>query len=300
MDPVKNKIAEILGADALKYAQNKKKGGDNGKKGTRYEDFYLAYRAAEVAVSYLGKPVPWPSIHGQVLGFVDDVVVRSGEKTEYSQLKNVKTIGWQTGDHPLETDFRYQFQVATALGEPTPLTDLVVSREELKTALGVAIPDSIIDHTAVKYFPYGDGSINRLILENPELQKVLAQLSKKLNPTLDELEGVLGVLVLTGFHYPDGGSVDEIIRATSKIHPNYLCSLNVADVKQFILPGFENALAGITGLAYAFQKGFFSWTAFGMSETFGTDCSTQQFADFQNQVVHRQPMTIDDFEGLLP
>jgi hypothetical protein len=72
------------------------------------------------------------------------------------------------------------------------------------------------------------------------------------------------------------------------------------DEKQFVIPNFENTLAAIPGLTYSFDKGFFSWSAFGMSGIFSTDCASAEFAEFQAVVVQNHPITFDDFEGLLP
>ena len=79
-----------------------------------------------------------------------------------------------------------------------------------------------------------------------------------------------------------------------------LRSLDIVDLKQLIRTDFTNTIAAIQGLTYAFDKGFFSWSAFGTSGIFPSDCSDEQFAQFQETVVQQQPITFDDFEGLLP
>ncbi|HAT30475.1 MAG TPA: hypothetical protein DCW29_06350 [Janthinobacterium sp.] len=293
-------IERCLGEQARKYVLNKKTGGESSKKGNRYEDYFLVYKAAEIAVEYLQKGGKWPSLHGQVLGFVDDVVVKAVDKTEYFQLKNSPSISWTKGDHPLETDFRYQFVIASYLNEPAPTTDLVVSDETLRAKLEESIPELIKAHTSARYFPYGEGHLNRVVLESKHLQELLSFLSKSVNPTLDELEGVFGVLLIASCLHPDGEAVDTMLRSANKRVPNLLRSLNVADLKQLIRADFTNTIAAIPGLTYAFDKGFFSWNAFGTSGIFPFDCSDAQFAQFQEIVVLKHPITFDDFEGLLP
>jgi hypothetical protein len=292
-------ITDSLGKDAYTYACNKHRGGENGKRGCRYEDLFFGFKAAEIANAHLGKAGAWPELRGQILGFVDDVVVAGAEKTDYFQLKNVQSISWTSGDHPLEVDFAYQYTVATALNEPTPRMHLVVANQELKGKLEQAVPEKIREYTTVTYFAYGE-TPNHVVLQNYQLQELLKPLSKNPNPTLDELEGVYSILIMSSFHFPDGAAVDEMLHSANKRTPNLLRAIYIEDVRQYLVPGFEEVLAAIPGLTYAFNKGFFSWSAFGMSEIFRTDCSSEQFKDFQTTVVERQPSTIDDFEELLP
>lgn len=297
---VKKLITDTFGDQVCSYVCNKKRGGDNGRKGVRYEDAFFVYKTAEIAIKYLSEPRPWPLVQGQVFGFVDDVVVNESHRTDYHQLKNVKSITWSSGEHPLETDFCNQYTIAQALGELNPRTYLVVADEDLRARLEATIPQAIAPYTAVLYFPYAEGSLNRLVLESGELQTVLAALSKSSNPSLDQIEGVFGVLTMALLQYPDGGRVDELLRAANVRIPNLLRSLDVVNEKQFLLPEFESALAGIPGLTYSFDKGFFSWNAFGTSGIFETDCGSAEFAKFQADVVHTRPGAFDDFEGLLP
>ena len=293
-------IAQAFGNDVYTYAVNKQRGGDSGKKGSRYEDFFLAYKAAKIAVENLDKPCPWPHLQGQIFGFVDDAVVRTPTETEYSQLKNVESISWSSGKHPLEKDFYYQYSLAVQMGDASPRTQLVVSNKDLKDKLKASMPNAISAHTQVLHFPYGDGSKNRLLLESVELQDLLRPLSKKPNPSLADLESVFGVLIIATFNEPDGGTVDSLLRAANLEHPYQLRLLDVVDLKQIVHVEFEGLLAAISGLSYSFDKGFFSWSGFGMSQTMHTDCTSEEFGRFQRRIVQHKPQTFDDFEELLP
>jgi hypothetical protein len=132
-----------------------------------------------------------------VLGYVDDVVVLTPSQSDYYQLKNVASISWTAGDHPLETDFLNQYKLSQVLGQRQPLTHLVVPDTELKAKLEAAIPQAISGHTSVVHFPYADGSLNRLVMECAHLQELLKTLSRRREPTLDEIEGVYGVLMMS-------------------------------------------------------------------------------------------------------
>lgn len=251
-------------------------------------------------MSYLGKPFPWPNLRGQILGFVDDAVVHSEAGIEYSQLKNVEALTWTGGDHPLEDDFAFQYQLALELGDENPKTHLIVSKPDLCRTLEAKIPPSIASHTEVRHFPYGSGSKNRLLLECPALQSVLTPLSKKPNPSLADLESVFGVLIIATMSEPEGGTVDALLRVANREQPYQLRMLDVVDLKQYVTSEFEAALAAVPGLTYSLDKGFFSWAAFGMTQTLHTDCTSAEFARFQKRIVQAQPVTFDDFEELLP
>src|SRR5690606_901874 len=129
-------IQVCFGEKARKYAANKHRGGVNGKKGSRYEDFYMAFKAAEWAARCFRHLIPaWPRLRGQIVGFVDDFAIDLAENTEYYQLKNVGSLTWDGGDHPLVEDFARQYKLAVHLGEPSPTTNLVVSGGKVATEM---------------------------------------------------------------------------------------------------------------------------------------------------------------------
>ena len=303
---VYNEIERCLGEAARKYAENKQRGGSNGKKGARYEDYFLAFKAAQIAAELIEVPdAAWPKLRGQIAGFVDDAVIESEKSTKYFQLKNVQSITWANGEHPLETDFEYQYRLASAMAKPSPSTELVVSSADLHKSMTDSVPESIAAHTSVGLFPYFEsaaaadgGVLNQYVIEHPELQECLKVLAKSENPTLDELAGVLGVLVIAFFQFPDGGKVDAIIEATRKILPHQVRTL-VADVERYIKPEFKQILAEIQGLSYAVKRGYFHWEGFGTAGVFRVDCKHEDFAKFQDEIIANKPKTFDDFEGQL-
>lgn len=294
-------IVECLGAAASEYAANKQRGGSNGKKGSRYEDFFLAYKAAEIAAEHLdGLDATSPLLRGQCIGFVDDVVVSAHDKTQYFQLKNVANVSWAAGKHPIETDFSHQYTLASHLQEPNPTTALVVSDPQLQQKLSKTLPAAIKAHSEVHFFPYCDGHLNRLVIESEDVQNLLRQLAKVENPNLDELAGVFGILIIACGEHPEGARVNEIVKTANSFFPNQLRSFSVADKQPLLSEEFVCRLAMISGLSYAIERGFFRWAAFGTSGVFGFDCTNEQFKQFQEDVVQQQPTTFEEFERLLP
>jgi len=293
-------IKDLLGEAACAYVQNKNRGGSNGKKGTRFEDFYTVFQVAKLACANLDKLSAWPSLESQILAFVDDLVISETSKKQYFQLKNVASLVWDGGEHPLAEDFRLQFALSTKLNEPSPTMTLVVADPELKARMEEKMPSDIEGFSSVEYFPDGQGSLNKLVFDSEELRDVLVPLARKVQPSYADLEGVFGVLMVGCLRHSGQISIDAVLRSAKECIPNMLAALDVVDVKQHVTNEFVSTLDSIPGLAYAFDKGIFSWTAFGTSAVFGVDCASEEFKQFQNTVVKQQPKTFDEFEGLLP
>jgi len=293
-------ILKCFGEAVAKYAANKHRGGSNGKKGTRYEDFFIAFEVANVIARHLeGGGNDWPEIGAQSEGFVDDVVLLTAISSEFSQLKNVHSLSWTGGQHPIVTDFEYQKVWAEFVGLPGLATTLVVSSAEVAHQMSANIPSSIARHTTVKSFPYCDGSMNRLVVESVELQRVLRLICKFENARLDELEATFGVIVLSCLDVSNTVSVKTLVNRTCQLYPNML-RLIVGNSLPQLDQRFTEILSKIAGLGYHVQRGFLNWSAFGTSGVLGFDCTDVQFIRFQDEVVNRHPTTFEDFEELLP
>lgn len=298
----KNLLASIvacLGEDIAKYAANKHRGGENGKKGSRYEDYFLAYKVAEIVFARIGNhDLDWPVLAGQTRGFVDDIVVQENTKTEYFQLKNVEAITWTGGKHPVATDFSYQYKLACYEGQPNPMTSIVVPHRRLEEDLLGTIPGDIQMHSGVVLFPFSV-TPNRLVLENESLHPVLSGLARSRAPEQDELVGVLGVLIIACLNHPEGGSVDEILRSAHRYTPNQLRSSGVLE-PVVLRVRFGEILAEIEGLTYDVSQGFFTWAGLGTTGGFDFDCADIRFSQFQELIERECPTTFDGFEELLP
>jgi len=294
-------IANCLGQEAAKYATNKNTGGNNGSKGTRYEDFYLTYKLVEVAAA-LACLIRHdnPHIRGQALGFVDDVRVEADDATEYFQLKNKASVSWTAGEHPIETDFSMQHRLSTYLQESTPRTTLVVSSSELEASLSASIPKGIEAHTSVCHFPW-TVTANRLVLEDPQLQAWLKELAHNPDATKEALCGAFGALMMACINKPDGAHVEELLSDASLFYPGTVRLFPTGKAWQdHLRVDFTKILATIPGLVYSADRGFFRWKAFGTSGIFGSSVLSEEFATFQDIVVRTAPKTFEDFEGVLP
>jgi hypothetical protein len=292
-------IVACLGQEAATYAANKHRGGSSGKKGTRYEDAFLAYKVAEIAANRAGVfGNAWPSVAAQIQGFVDDALVRDTATTNYFQLKNDKSITWTGGKHPIAIDFSYQFRLAHHENQPGPTTTLVVADEEQRDKLQAAMPVDIAAHSNVVFFPYSE-TLNRLVLENPALHDTLKKISRSSAPPMDDLVGVLGVLVIASGEFVQEVSVEEILRTAHRYYPSQLRAVGIME-PVVLRAQFVNVVDQIAGLKYDVSQGFFSWAAYGTSAIFGFDCADPRFEEFQKLIEQENPTTFERFEELLP
>ncbi len=294
-------IKACLDDGAATYAERKHRGGTNGAKGTRYEDLFLAVKVAEAAASLIDDPsAEWPHVMGQCYGFVDDARLSTSTRTEYYQLKNKESVSWTSGEHSIEADFYNQFRLATHLKEPMPTTGLVVANEKQHQSLTYSMPAKIASHSSVHYFPWLL-TANRLVIQCPAVREPLKKLSKAEEPTLDDLTGVLGVLLITCIEHPDGASVEDIMTYASRVYPGQVRGFPASeDWERHLTEPFRQVLTQIHGLSYGAKRGYFHWTAFGMSGVFGWSCVSKEFLEFQELIVKNAPKTFEELEKLLP
>jgi hypothetical protein len=292
-----------FGAEIATYFANKRRGGDAGNKGTRYEDHFVAYKVAEAAAALIDAPSGAdPHIRSQADGFVDDVRIAIPSATDYYQLKNADSVNWSSGEHPIATDFALQFRLSRHLDEPGPSTALVVPTANLAAMLRKNIPGAIAAHTQVRHFPWAV-TLNRLVLESDTLRNLLRKLASVENASDDVLSGVMYALMNACLERPEGATALELFAQAAKLFPNQL-RLMPADADSFrylfLRDAFMRVLANIEGLSYGAERGFFHWSGFGTSGIFESDVSSDAFKAFQDEVVRRNPATFEDFEKVVP
>lgn len=294
-------IRACLGDQAAQYAANKHRGGSGGNKGTRYEDYFIVCKVVEAAVALLDDPTASnPIVQSQVYGFVDDVRIADASGTGYFQLKNKGTASWTAGTHPLVTDFAHQAALATYLGEPSPYTNLVLSSAELAAAMLNDIPDMIRHHTNVLYFPWYS-TFNRHVLEHDELRQQLAKLATTDNAPNDVLTGILGALLMACLVKPEGATILELLTEANRMFPSQLRLMPAEqNWEHYLLDDFHSVLAKVEGLVYGAKRGFFYWSGFGTSGVFGSNVLSDEFKEFQNDIVQFKPKTFEEFEKFLP
>jgi len=294
-------LQTCLGVEWKDYVLNKRRGGDSGRRGVRYEDYYCLYQLAGMLCALAdGADVGGMLIEQQAEAIVDDLVITSPSGSQYFQCKNTSRITWTGGRHPLKDDFSAQMRLLAYQGNKRwAKTILAVSEPKLAAKLRDNIPQEILSHTEVDDFPYCDGVLNRLVVESEELRQYLMELARVDAAADDQLADVLGALMY-GLLKRDGrGTVQDFLLDAQSLSPHLIRLMPNQLVDFSLIPGFEDRLARIRGLNYSLSRGFFRWEGFGMSGVLPYHCLDEQFVQFQNRVLALKPATFDAFERLL-
>lgn len=294
-------VTECLGDEWASYVKNKRRGGDSGEKGVRFEDLYAAYHLASSLVAVVNsQDEEHPVLEQQADAIVDDLVIRRIARDNYYQCKNSASVSWSGGDHPIQDDFAAQIQLHNyqkngVIGRAT----LVVPSDELAATLRATVPANIAQNTDVDCFPYFDGRINRVAIESTTIRPLLAELARVDNPDDDQLADVLGALMM-GIRRSNGkGNSEEMLHYAQSLSP-HLIRLLPAQVRGFTLdPECAEQLAKIEGLVYGVSRGFFHWSGYGTSGVFSQNCLSPEFRRFQARVIASRPSDFDAFEVLL-
>lgn len=299
----------LLGDRVAQYLENKHRGGANGRRGTIYEDWYAAYQLAKQFYEcVVGGSAEEVKFEGQCVAFVDDFAVYRVGSTEYFQLKNVLSLGWTSGEHPIADDFQMQVQLAGALGYPAPHTGLVCSSKQVATALKSSVPANIQGHTSVHYFEYDvSESTYGVLLSNEGLRNAIASISRydsrdaaDIGVTLDILLGAWRALG-TGVH-----SIAAVVEKCLESQPSaFRLPVSDADIRGDLPGEFFAILDAIPLLSYDIVRGYFVWsccTADGQKLSGGSprySCKDKEFQHFIGRVLSVRPSTIDELEEQL-
>jgi hypothetical protein len=176
------------------YLANKHKGGEANAKGGLYEDFYAVYQIVSCIAKYKA------ALEGVALQtqledtFVDDLLITHPDKNVYHQLKNTKSLTWNTesSERTITSDFENQIKDCLDRDETFALK-LVYSATSSK--VGESIPENIQEYTTAEYFPYEE-DLNGLILISKEFIEALRQISVNGDSaTIDDLANVAQVFL---------------------------------------------------------------------------------------------------------
>lgn len=296
-------VRQLLDDDAIKYLHNKHRGGSSGAKGSRYEDLFAVVKIAEISRDKGGESDNTSVCSQAPHFFVDDLVISEAPRSVQSchQLKNSSNVSWTGGDHPIALDFERQYALSRAAGFATTSILLVVSDPASAEELARDIPENIRPFTSVKWFPWETSAV-RLCELWPDQLEALAWLSKHEKPDFNQLSEVLSILLGSWVALGGEVSVQAVIDRARNCSPTLIRPL-IADceVEATVRQDFIEILAKINHFSYSMVKGFFTWAYCppNGTETRGVypqDCLSGQFANFQERVVKRRPLTFDEME----
>lgn len=244
------------------YLANKHKGGEANGKGSLYEDYYAVFQMVSCIARYKAA-LDGVTLQTQLKDtFVDDLLIAHPDKNVYHQLKNTRSLTWNTksSKRTIVSDFENQIKDCRERNEEFALK-LVYSATG--SQVGDNIPESIRDYTSSEYFPYEE-DLNGLILISNDFVEVLRQISVNGNSaTVDELANVAQVFlgVWRGCGNNHRVSLSEIVtraEQTKHFNLNIFSDGIVSDACREVLDNIEGLCYYVSGRMFYWQLGDFT------------------------------------------
>ncbi|MBC7903693.1 MAG: hypothetical protein H7Y27_09725 [Gemmatimonadaceae bacterium] len=258
------------------YLKNKNTGGSNNAKGNRFETYFIAFKIA----TYWEEDPDQTLFTAQELCFVDDLVVRLlNQPPEYYQIKDVKSISWKGGTHPLEHDFKCQLNLYKKQTKPRMF--LVVSSQTLAKRLRKEASLTLRSSVNILHFPAAD-SINRLLQINQHFRKCIEGLCALTNPRIDKLEMIAATII--GFWQSSGSSNIplRLIRDHCLLSsPHYF-----KGGANYLSGPLDALLNSIIGLTFTISNGTLQWAYNGTDAgTLSFKIGSAEFVQFENDIL---------------
>ena len=275
------------------YLKNKHRGGESSSRGNRYEDFFATYKIACLLNEYLSqnKDLESVDLSSQVIQFVDDLFINYSyiKKHEFFQIKDVKSLFWNSGDHPLEEDFFLQKRLEIKNGIAFDLY-LVVSRKDVYESMKANIPQKIMDKIDVLYFP-NEKSLSKQIYNNNELYQQYSSLSGFSSPHMDEVVSIattiLGIWCASD---QEKITLNNIYKLFLKKSVNIKSRIEIT-IPEIIAETFNR----ISGLKYKMEGEALSWQFENDSGVIYKD----KFDIFVEELLKVEPESFEELEILI-
>lgn len=244
------------------YLANKHKGGEANAKGGLYEDCYAVYQIVSCIAKYKAV-LEGVALQTQLEDtFVDDLLIAHPDKNVYHQLKNTKSLAWNTksADRTITSDFENQIKDCQDRSEAFALK-LVYSAA--KSKVGESIPESIQEYTTAEYFPYEE-DLNGLILISKDFIVALRQISVNGDSaTIDDLANVAQVFlgVWRGCGSNRRVSLSEIVARAEKtkhFNLNIFANGTISAACREVLDSIEGLRYYVSGKMFYWQMGDFT------------------------------------------
>ena len=244
------------------YLANKHKGGEANAKGGLYEDCYAVYQIVSCIAKYKAV-LEGVALQTQLEDtFVDDLLIAHPDKNVYHQLKNTKSLAWNTksADRTITSDFENQIKDCQDRSEAFALK-LVYSAA--KSKVGESIPESIQEYTTAEYFPYEE-DLNGLIFISEGFIDALRQISVNGDSaTIDDLANVAQVFlgVWRGCGSNHRVSLSEIVASAEKtrhFNLNIFADGTISAACREVLDKIEGLRYYVSGKMFYWQMGDFT------------------------------------------
>ena len=278
----------------------RKRGGDNNKRGNRYEDFFATFRLMQFAPQVM-KTGAMVRLKEQAGCPVDDLLLVATERRFYHQMKADKSITWGADNGKMENEFRQQMLLSQQANESFQLLAVVADTDRLQS-LNKHMPADLDHCTQVLHFP----RIQRLaeLVRHPELiNGVLREVYAGRRESATEYKNTVRAFYTAWIdHEPDDNGFCVLNTLISTIQSWRLARICHAwKDRPAEWPEVERILNAIPNLQWFVDRGFFEWsyppTDYGLMNE---PCESDSFKRFISRLLKERPQSFTQFEMLYP
>ena len=287
-------------AAPARYMSDKQRqiGGDNNKRGSRYEDFFAVSRL----IQFASRTIEHRSevrMKEQADCPVDDFLLIEPESHHFHQLKASKDITWGKAGRKLEKEFLDQKDACREAGHRFQLV-VVVADEKRKESLTANMPPALAECTTVLLFP----ELKRpsQLVRHDETEKAIAAIYAGRGKSVSEYENIVNAfLIAWKEHEPDASGLCHLDSVVTKIHQLPIGLLRcVWDERPEVWREAERILNSIRGLQWWVDRGYFEWALPPADHGICREpCGSDSFQRFIERLVDHRPASFADFERLL-
>lgn len=275
-------------------------GGQNNRKGNRYEDAFAVFRSIELApgVIHLGRSV---RLRDQAGCRVDDLLIREESRRHYYQLKDHQTITWDLGKVTLREDFVAQMKQCQSQQEDFTLT-VVVSQDHRKQWLDGSMPEKLRGAVTVYHFP----AVERIseLAQRQALKDPLRDISASRSPGSSLLHGLVEGFELAWLERErDGDGEADLAQMVAFLRerPHFLVRRPLPQPIHPDWDRFLGILSGIPDLEYHYDRGYLEWSSGPRESSFVKEpCDSEEFRRFVDRVLKKRPTTLEELEEERP
>lgn len=280
-------------------ASQRQIGGDNNKRGNRFEDFFAVSRLIRYAppVINCGMLV---RLREQAGCPVDDLILVEPTATYYHQLKADKGITWGEAGHKLELEFLAQKSQCQSAQIKFRLV-VVVADPDRKKSLTDDMPADLADCTSVLLFPRMARPSDVALQD--DLAGPLLELSAGRRASVTEFQHIVRAFHAAWVdHSPDLEGYCVLSDLIASIRKWGIARLRLAWVdrpQEWVTA--ESILNSIPGLSWWVDRGYFEWEHPPRESGLSLEpCNSESFRRFIGRLVQERPSSYTEFERLLP
>lgn len=291
-------LQEVFGEechDYFNYLKNKNTGGLNNNRGNTFENHFAIFKIARS----FNQRYPEDKLYfsSQVFSFIDDFVVEQNEEDAkngwFYQIKDVQSLDWHGGTHPIGKDFVNQRLISEKKGI-SPFLRLVVSRDQVFDKLLSTRPENLQDVRLINF--KSATTIPGLIRENDLVRSELVKMCAFENPSNYVLE-TLAAILLGSWDSTNKKQISlaDILEGCYRQNPHYIKGFENRISRQL-----EEVFGEIEGFRYSIEGGYIRWRFKNTDEgVVMFRIGSKEFIQWEMEVLNTSISTFENLEPLL-